>query len=415
VKVAVVGNMNNNMFALTRHLRDRELDAELLFARFHDLEHFHPKADTFDLADLAFCHQVPWIDKGFYAADPKAIRNDMRGYDVVLGTGIEAAALSLAGVRIDIYFAYGSDVLTYSHLPRRLPLRTVAEEELRFLVKRRRLAFDIRDRMESAHLRRAICTAPHLISDWTNDWWDDRMLSLPLEGAVHRSPWPILYPAPYRSGRWTDVHWRSAMDQLRSDNDLIVLYHGRHIWSRSDEESKNANHVLVGFAEFLRQHPGLSACLITLDYGPDVDASKALTAELGVKDRVVWFPRMNRKDVMYLVATSDVCCGDFNLSWLAGGVIFEALSMGKPLIHYRDDSLYEGIPLYPILNAREPAEIATAIASYVEDPAEARRRGKEGARWFDEYVVRRPLDLICGLIEGCDGRGAGTAVREVPV
>jgi hypothetical protein len=205
------------------------------------------------------------------------------------------------------------------------------------------------------------------------------------------------------------------MDRLRSEYELIVLYHGQHAWSRADEESKNTDHVLLGFAEFLREYPTLRSCLITVEYGPDVAASKALIAQLRLTDRVVWFPGMYRKDLMYLVSYSDLCCGEFNLSWLTGGTIVEALSMGKPLIHYRDDSLYTNLPLYPVMNACEPGEIAAAIGSYVEDPGGVRKRGNEGALWVDEYVVRQPLDLICGLIEHGDARGGCIDSRQAPV
>jgi glycosyltransferase involved in cell wall biosynthesis len=406
-KVGVVGNMNNNMFALTRHLRDRQIDAQLLYAPLLGHEVYYPQADTFDLADLTFCHEVPWLNDGFYSADPQAIRNDMKGYDVVLATGSEAAALSLAGIPIDIYFAYGDDVVTYSHTPRRVSWGEIAKQEVKLLFKGRHITLRrVRAGTEYQNVRRAICAARHVICDWTNDWWDERMLALPFAGSVHRMPWPLLYPAPYRSGACADVHWRSAMDQLRSEHELIVLYHGRHQWTRpSPRHSKNTQNLIRGFAMFHRDNPDVNACLATIAYGDDVAASKNLIAELGVGDQVIWFPSMYRKDVMHLVDQADLCCGEFNQSWLTGGTILEALSLGKPLIHYRDDSLYPGVPLYPLLNAREPAEIAAAISSYVADPKLCRERGSAGAAWFDEYVMRRPLDVICQLVGVGDVRG----------
>jgi len=414
VKIAVVGNMNNNMFALTRHLRDRGIDAQLLFAPFPGHEVFYPKADTFDLAELAFCHEVQWLNDGFYSADPRAIRRDMAEYDAVLAIGSEAAALSLAGVPIDIYFAYGDDVVTYAHFPKRFSWREIAEQQTKLLFKGRHLSYRrMRGGTEYGNLRRAICTAGHLMCDWTNAWWDERMLSLPLTGTVHRTPWPLLYPAPYRLSDCTDVHWRSAMDRLRSENELVVLYHGRHEWTRaSPRYSKNTHNLIHGFAKFRREYPHVKACLATIAYGHDVAASRALVTQLGLGDQVIWFPRMYRKDLMYLVKRADLCCGEFSQSWLTGGTILEALSLGKPLIHHRDDSLYSELPLYPVLNAREPSEITAAIASYVEDPDRWRGRGKAGTAWFDEYVVRRPLDLICELLGVGHGHGGEVDSRR---
>jgi glycosyltransferase involved in cell wall biosynthesis len=395
--------MNNGMFALTRHLRDRGIDADLLFTLPLGHEHFHPKADTFDLRDLAFCYEVCWLDGGFYRADPGAIRRDMRGYDMVLANGAEAAVLSLAEVPIDIYFPYGDDLVTYAGLPPAFTGSQLARQQLRVLLKRSDLTVGrLRKGTQFGHVRRAICTAQNVIVDWANAEWDDALGALPLAGRIHRSAWPFIYAGPYREQRedrgWGDVHWRSATDRLRTERDLVVLYHGRHEWTRGDVQGKHTDHLLLGFAEFVRTHRDVNACLATVEYGRDVRASKDLIAELGLAERVVWFPLMYRKDVMSLASNADLCCGEFDRSWLTGGTIVEALSLGKPLIHHREDSLYSEVPLYPVLNAREPAEIAAAIARYVEDPDGWCDRGLEGQAWFDEYVVRRPLDLICDLL-----------------
>jgi glycosyltransferase involved in cell wall biosynthesis len=400
MRIAVVGNMNYGMFALTRHLRDRQIDAQLLVAPGYD--HFHPKADTFDLTDLAFCHEVSWLDDGFYGADPDAIRRDMRAYDVVFSTGAEASALSLAGVPIDIYFTYGEDVTKYAHLPEAFSLREIAKEELRYVRKRGALTLSPRAGTQFGHTRRAICKARHVFDTATHPFWGERVLSLPLEGTLHRSPWPLIYPRPYRTSRFPDVHWRSAIDQLRSEHELLLLYHGRHMWTQADPlYSKNTHHLIHGFAQFAQRYPQVRACLATAEYGPDVAASKELIEELGLGDRVVWFPLMYRKDLMYLVHQADLCCGEFGLSYLMGGTIVEALSLGKPFIHHREDAFYD-VPLYPLLNAREPAEIATAIAAYLEDPHRWRERGLEAEAWVDEYVIRRPLELICELLSRRD-------------
>ena len=43
-KIALIGNVNNNLFALMRHLRDLGYDAHLFHRPEND--HFQPKADT---------------------------------------------------------------------------------------------------------------------------------------------------------------------------------------------------------------------------------------------------------------------------------------------------------------------------------------------------------------------------------
>src|SRR5947209_10102740 len=136
-------------------------------------------------------------------------------------------------------------------------------------------------------------------------------------------------------------------DRIRSEHEFILLYHGRHEWTREDAHRKNTHHLLLGFAEFIRQHPDVAACLVTVEYGRDVGASKAMIADLGFGDRVIWFPRMYRKDLMYLVDVAHLCAGQFDRSFLTFGTILEALSVGKPVIHHRDDALYRDIRLLP--------------------------------------------------------------------
>ena len=66
MKIALVGNMNNNMFPLMKHLRSKGYDAHLFFSNQNLADHFHPKADTFFIEDLQYCHAINWLDNLFY-------------------------------------------------------------------------------------------------------------------------------------------------------------------------------------------------------------------------------------------------------------------------------------------------------------------------------------------------------------
>ena len=48
MKIALIGNMNNNHFSLLRYLRDLKLDCELLIFR-GEASHFKPDCDTHNL------------------------------------------------------------------------------------------------------------------------------------------------------------------------------------------------------------------------------------------------------------------------------------------------------------------------------------------------------------------------------
>ena len=45
------------------------------------------------------------------------------------------------------------------------------------------------------------------------------------------------------------------------------------------------------------------------------------------------------------ISLSDLVAGEFNNSWFTYGVVFEAMAMGKPIIHHRNDSIYKNFIL----------------------------------------------------------------------
>ena len=47
IKIACIGNMNNNMFCLVRYLRDKGYDAHLFLV--DEFDHFLPGSDSYNL------------------------------------------------------------------------------------------------------------------------------------------------------------------------------------------------------------------------------------------------------------------------------------------------------------------------------------------------------------------------------
>jgi hypothetical protein len=138
-----------------------------------------------------------------------------------------------------------------------------------------------------------------------------------------------------------------------------------------------------------------------LEYGYDLHHSKQLILELGIEEHVIWLPKMFRKEIMYLVSKVDVCSGEFGRSYLTFGTIVEAMTMRKPVIHYRDDSLYQNAysSLYPLLNAKEPHEIAKVIEFAVSNPGKIKKMGEEASEWIKSNFIKKPLSRLQHLIE----------------
>ena len=138
MKIGLIGNMNNNNFALMRYFRDLGADAHLLLYANDgqgSLSHFKPECDSWDIGRWQpYIHQtaVPnapvaalglpyswamglrsmirsWFglnDSYVLPVSKNKIRSDYAGYDRLIGSGISPATLNRAGIDLDIFFPY---------------------------------------------------------------------------------------------------------------------------------------------------------------------------------------------------------------------------------------------------------------------------------------------------------------------
>lgn len=401
-RIALVGNMNNNFFAITRYLRDAGYDAHLFYRLA--MEHFQPSADTFKEDYINYCHQVHWLDDGFHNVDAKEIKEALKGFDIYIGQGEEAAAAYLAGFNIDVYYPYGSDVYKYSYLP----------QEFKLLSKMKSLvvANDTRPTYKqmqrgtmAKYLRGAIVNAGHILAETTNEKFEEKLKGLQYKGIYENVPMPFIYVPEYDELRDADIAFpaKNIIDSIRATHDFILLYHGRQEWKtyHNDFTGKNTHYLVQGFADHVKNNAASKSCLVMLEYGSDVMHTKELVKELGIEQNVFWLPKMYRKEIMYVIKQVDVCSGEFGYSYLTFGTIVEAMLMKKPVITYRDDSLYTAQypKLYPCFNAREPHEIAAAITEAAQNPDETKAMGMAASEWIRKNFIAHPLQHLVNIIE----------------
>ncbi|MGN6475597.1 MAG: glycosyltransferase [Flavipsychrobacter sp.] len=402
-RIALVGNMNNNFYALTRYLREAGYDAHLFFRLAMD--HFQPKADTFGEEYKEYCHQVDWLDKGFHNADKKKIKEELSGFDFFIGQGEEAALAYACGYNIDVYYPYGSDVYKYSHLPQEYTWKA----KLKSLVVNdatRPTYAQMKEGTMAKYLRGAIVNARYILAESTNDEFEAKLKELAYKGAYEKVAMPFVYTGEFamlENGFIPPNPVLQPMQKIREEHDFILMYHGRQEWKtfHNPFTIKNTHHLFIAFASYLKKNHASKSCLVMLEYGSDVDHSKALINELGIADKVFWFPKMYRKELMYIVKNADVCCGEFNYSYLTFGTVVEAMFMKKPVITYRQDSLYTDVypKLYPCFNAREPEEIEEAIATAIANPQLVKQMGEEAYAWVTENFIQKPLQRLIQIIE----------------
>jgi len=399
-RVALVGNMNNNFFAIARYLRDMGYDAHLYYRV--GMEHFQPKADTHTDNYMNYCHQVNWVDEGFYNINIEEVKRALKGYDFYIGQGDEAVAAYKAGFNMDVYYPYGSDVYKYAYLPQEFTFL----QKVKTILGLNRISFaQMKYGTAAKYMRGVIVDADNILAEYTNEDFEEKLLGLNIKGNYQYYPMPMLYYPEYEKLAGTgfpDTELQREIKKMRDEHEFIVLYHGRQEWKtyHNDFTGKNTHHLIIGFANFLKSNPHANACLVMLEYGSDTEPSKALVEELGISGNVKWFPKMYRKDLISLVCSADVCTGEFGRSYLSFGTIIEAMLMKKPIIHYRDDSLYgHHKELYPMLHAKEPDEITRAIAWAWNNKAALKQMGEDAYMWAVQYFINQPLQYLQGLIE----------------
>ena len=145
IKIALIGNMNNNNFALMRYFLDLGADVDLLL--FADdgrgsLTHFHPNCDTWYIkkykkhikylgAPSRFVsiigNDFPWIIyfwlkylinffstkkqlTVFYPPNNTKIKKLLSNYQIIIGSGIAPGLLEKLNVKLDVFYPYSMGI-----------------------------------------------------------------------------------------------------------------------------------------------------------------------------------------------------------------------------------------------------------------------------------------------------------------
>jgi glycosyltransferase involved in cell wall biosynthesis len=358
--------MNNSFFALVRHLRDRGVDADLLLTNM-EIDHFLPAADTYDDGYRAFTKQLDWgSPRSLFLVPRRTVLRDLSPYDAVIGCGMAPAHLERIGRPLDVFAPYGADLFI---VPWPAPIRSPARS-----AARRRIA-----RLQRNGIRRAreIFLKP--------DMYQPDRDALQALDVSHRQAFhvPIYYPEYDRllSGNARSVFtFRSHFDAVRRRHDVVVFSPARHVWRRdvphrgpAIRESKGNDLLLRGIARLAAS--GVDVGLITFDYGADVAASRELVERLEIGDRVHWFPKMPRRELVYGAHISDIGADQFpppEHGGAIGGSTLEMLVLRLPVLGRLPNTdatwLEEaGFAAPPLLNAGDEHEIRDHVVAVTEN------------------------------------------------
>ncbi len=378
MKVALVGNMNNNFFSLMRYFRDLGVDAHLLM--FSDeTAHFLPENDTWQIdrwkpyirtLDL---ENTEW---GLITTPAEKVKKALVGYDAYIGCGITPAYFYRAGLRLDMFipYAYGIEFYGYHKVNLRRPWREMAFQAAKFWQER-----GMKFRTD------------HIITCDKTPYNRRVFRKLGIE--------PVWLPTPMVYNR-EEIREDSLSPRLKEavalfkERDVVLFSHVSHKWKKIPRDWNNisikSNDVLIrGFAEFVMTKTSQSPLMVLIEYGYDVMHSKTLIKELGIEDRVYWLPLLSRKEIMYLLEYVDLGGAELGgVMW--GGTGWEFLSKGVPFfqnLEMTEEGFLEmtGAPMPPFLNVKKESEICNTMIDFVRHQDIYKKIGHDLKIWFDKY------------------------------
>lgn len=409
MKIAILGNMNNNGFALMRYFRDLGADAHLLpFANdsIGSLAHFAPEADSWEMEKWrSYIHPtglmnwpscvLPDPRRGKWFPSSSGVARQLAPYDRIVGSGAAPAIMDLIGRRLAIFFPYAIGVEWIEDPDCRMHRNSSRLKKLAFSYLRMRQARGIRNAQYCLNADMAY-TADVL-----------RQIGRPFQ----RVPIPMVYnregldPPP---GAISE-----ALRHVRDDAGFKVFTAARQHWvldgSRDESswnaENKHNEYLFRGLAAFLKNDSRANIRLYCIEYGKDVDASKALCAELGIAGHVTWLPRMRRKELAYCLSRCDVAVGEFidEPGTIWGGTGWEALAAGRPLIQGVNFAPGEfqrifGYAPPAIMDVKSAVDVARHILALYRDRADCAAQGVASRAWFDRHngitLAQKWLDLL---------------------
>lgn len=413
-RVAIVGNMNNNGFALLRYLRDLGADAWLLpFSTdgVGNLAHFAPQNDTWDFDKWSAWIQqleVPNTSMALLGVHGTLWRPDRRrsinrqlsAFDHFIGSGVAPGLFHTLGRRLDVFAPYGMGIELYGHIE--------------FVHRRqdsvaRYMSLGVTRWYQAQGIRETLCCLNAEMS-LTKASFDS--IGKPFE----RLAYPMVYNREVAPSQ-PPAYLVEAIRRMR-EAELSMFCAARLLWVPDPQingrtwssQTKNSDWMFRGLAQFMTQQPGARVVLAVVEYGPDVEASRQLVHDLGLETNVLWLPKMPRREIMLLLDAAHIGIGEFyqDAGVIWGGTGWETLAAGRPLMqsfNFTADGFKAefGHAPPPVLGVSSAEDLACQIARMHADPVTRQRIGSESLSWFNR---NNGIGLAARWLQRATGRAA---------
>ncbi len=412
MKIALIGNMNNNNFAMMRYFRDIGEDAHLFLYENDGKKsnaHFVPENDTWQIEKWTpYIHHtklyngypalIGYPQKFILPPTKRQFQKHFSGFDRFIGSGTTPALFSRFGKKLDIFYPYGTGIEFAGSRPAR---NAIAQGPL---LKKLIAKYVSCRQIKALQKNTKFCINAEM--SLTKKTFDE--IGVPF----HKFAIPMVYNRePHNIGH-LPAELNALLDSLQVMGP-VVFSHAAQTWVHDkffsmDEWERRSKHnqwLFSAFAKLIHTRPKLNACLICMEYGKDVPASKALCEELGISDKVIWLAKMPRKYIICLLSVCDIGVGEFICDDQAiwGGTGWEVLASGKPLLQsfrFKNGVFEEifGYPPPPMLPSNSPEDILEHLIDMADHPERRGAIGVAALEWFNKHngigLAEKWLELL---------------------
>lgn len=382
MRVALIGNMNNNYFSLMRYLRDADVDAELLLFA-DEINHFLPENDTWDIDKWKPYIKQTKINGGalgqYFKMSAADIRKEFEGYDYYIGCGFTPAYFYKAGMKLDLFTPYCVGI------------------EYTYRITKTKAVHYLKEKVEAYYQVKGLRHSTKVVGTIDEE---SRIKAEKIGVKTESLPLLMIYN---KEKAKTDDEFLSATIQKFNRHYPIVFSHVSHFPKGSRTWEIKRNDILIkGFADFAKQTDA-NPLLVLFNYGEAIEASKAQIAQLGIEDKVMWLPVMSRKKIMRLLEHVHFGGGEFGGAvW--GGTGWEFMAKGVPFFQYVDmpDSVFEantGMKMPPFFNTNNSAEISRLLQTYTSDKAKLTANGQALKAWFDKEAGQELANSYINILK----------------
>jgi hypothetical protein len=377
LKICLIGNANNNDFAIARYLKALGHEPQILMNFKTTKHHFWPDKDSYYTEYTSYVLHKDWVQTAvivkaaFLSRWRNLLIKDLSGFDLIIGNDM-TPALSLF-VNVPIFFLpTGSDIRTYSKF---------------HSLKGRKLRPWIILNLKSYLFQKGIKKIAGIIN---TGYLPEVFEKLGVSSLCSKDfSLPIVYKEDVPLGYKGTECKRGILEKLKKEGNLIVFSHGRHRWNNniSIGETKGNEKLIRSIWDLKNNHPEIKLKIIFFEYGTDVNLSKKYIKDLGIEEYFVWFELDYRKNILNLLDYADLGIGQLDHIAFTSGVVNEFLACGVPVAQYIDPVLQtpykDPYPYIQVISSEDLMKTFIELSSGIE---KYKMIGEQGQKWFNDFA-----------------------------